>query len=99
MQKHGVEYTNGKLGDIVIERLTFYTRGVVIDTRSSTGDCDTVLKDLLAWIQELAGVADPVRIIRWTYASQMVVESEHSLALVSPRLTKLATTARAKSKS
>lgn len=91
VQKDGIQFQSGRHGDIVIERLIFYTKGIVVETRSSTKDCEQVLADLIAWIQAQAGVTDALRIIRTLYGSQLTFYSERSLDLVNPRLADLAT--------
>ncbi len=90
VQKDGIQFQSGRHHDIVIERLVFYMKGIVVETRSSTTDCEKVLADLVAWIQEQAGVSEAVRIIRTIYLSQLTFYSDRSLELVNSRLGHLA---------
>jgi len=52
----GIVFEAGKASNVNIESIGLYHRGVVIETRSSTSDCELVLSDLTAWVQELFGI-------------------------------------------
>ncbi|HEV2492961.1 MAG TPA: hypothetical protein VG204_07795 [Terriglobia bacterium] len=88
---NGAVFTAGKMGDIVIENVTLYAQGVVVDTRSSTTDSDLVLTDIANWVETLSGVqhADD-RISRRFYLSQLSFRSESNLDCLNPKLNKLA---------
>ena len=81
----GVEFLAGKLGEINIDKLTLYGDGLIIDTRSSSDDCDAVLADLLAAVKEERGVWDikPSRRLR---LSNIVFRSDLKLSLLHPAL-------------
>ena len=74
----GIDLAVGKLGDINIDKLSIFANGVVVDTRSSTDDCDRVIEDLLRFIQQAFGAT--VRSTREMTLSQIVFESDLRLA-------------------
>ena len=80
----GVELIAGKLGDINIDKLAFYPKGIVIDTRSSTDDCLKVLHDLLSQARELFGAT--ITPSRQNLVSQIVFRSSLRLSLLNPLL-------------
>ena len=65
----GIELAFGKFGDINIDKLTIYVNGVVIDTRSSTEDCEKVLRDLLDLMREAFGAT--IKPSRKNFVSQV----------------------------
>jgi len=74
----GVEFFVGKFGEINIDKLTLYTDGIAIDTRSSTDDCEAVLADLLGAVHEEQGIA--LQPSRWMHLSNLIFRSEVKLA-------------------
>jgi hypothetical protein len=84
----GVELQEGRLGDIRIARIIIYMNGIAIDTRSSTDDSETVLKDIIAFAHETFGaIIGPGR---QTFASQLTFRSDMQLAALNPVLPKIA---------
>jgi hypothetical protein len=82
----GAELAAGRLGDIEIIRLTLYAEGIVIDTRSSTDDCERVLEDILAWGETFPGFVRPPSNPRKWYSSELVVRSSLNLDVLHPAL-------------
>jgi hypothetical protein len=81
----GVEFSTGKFGQINIDRIAIFTNGVVVDTRSSTDDCERVLSNFLSWTKETLGAkVDPSR---KNYVSQILFRSDLRLSLLHPVLT------------
>lgn len=75
-ESKGVTFTEGRLGKSVIERLTFYTYGIVLDTRASTHESKRLLEEGLQWgSKELGLVYKPSMIRRWEYSSQLTFYS------------------------
>lgn len=84
---NGVAFVSGKMKDINIESITFYVQGVVVDTRSSTDDCNHVLGDLGTWISSITDVGfDEKRITRRYYLSHLAVQSDGRLEFLNPKL-------------
>lgn len=89
----GVNFSAGKLGDINIDKLTLFRDGLSIDTRSSSDDCEAVLADLLAGVQELHGVTiQPTRLMHLSniiFRSNLRLSSMHAaLQLIADRVAK-----------
>lgn len=80
----GVELAEGRMGDLVIDKITLYTNGIMIDTRSSTEDSESVLLDLLNTAKEVFGAT--VQPARKHFVSQIVFRSEIRLAALNPIL-------------
>jgi len=84
----GVELVEGKLDQIGIDRLTIFSNGMSVDTRSSTEDSEKVLKDFLAFMHANYGAS--VQIHRQFFVSQIVFRSDAHLSLLNPILEPLA---------
>lgn len=84
----GVDLSIGKLAEINIDRLSVYSNGILLDTRSSTDDCEKVLVDLWTWIREELGVT--IEPTRRNYASQIIFRSDLRLSLLNPVLAPIA---------
>jgi hypothetical protein len=80
----GVEFVAGKLDGITIERVTLFTNGIVVDTRSSTDDSDRILEDGLQWFSHLTGLPSPPPVTRRCHISQLTYYSEIGLPLANP---------------
>jgi hypothetical protein len=73
----GVEFSEGKWGDTVIETLKIYNTGLQLDTRVSTQESERVLKEALNWaIKEFGIVYDPKMLSRKAYVSDLVFRTE-----------------------
>jgi hypothetical protein len=81
----GAEFQHGRalIGTktVVIDKLTVFRDGIVIDTSSSTDDCDLLLVHLLRWA-ETASVNIELTGPR-TYVSQVIVRLESALDILS----------------
>jgi hypothetical protein len=93
----GAEFQHGRLQigekSRVIDKLVVYRDGIVIDTSSSTDDCEVILTDLLRWAEQnsitIEHTAAPL------YVSQLVVKMDidfERLAPVSRNVSKTMTT-------
>jgi hypothetical protein len=70
----GVEFIDGKMGSIVIDKLVLYTNGVAIDTRSSTDNSERVLQDILDEVKRVSrAVMLPTRRM---YVSNLIFRSQ-----------------------
>jgi hypothetical protein len=83
----GAAFGAGRMGEIIIENFTLYAQGVVIDTRSSTDDCDRVFIDAAKWIAGMTGIEfSEERITRRFYVSQVSFSSDLKLESLNPKL-------------
>jgi hypothetical protein len=84
----GVELAIGKLGQINIDRLAMFSNGIIVDTRSSTDDCEKILADLLAWAKQALGAK--IEPSRKNFVSQILFRSRLQLTLLNPVLAPIA---------
>jgi hypothetical protein len=82
----GIEILEGKMGDIVIDKITVYANGIVIDTRSSTENSEKVLTAILDLIHKTLGAQ--IEPVRQTYTSQFTFRSEMNLLAMQPSIIK-----------
>lgn len=76
----GITFAYGKIEGININALILYNAGTVIETGSSTKDCEIVLNDLIQWVQELVGFEyAPVRDPRRFFLSELTISSDWNL--------------------
>ena len=80
----GIVFNAGRIGDVAINALTFFANGVIIDTRSSTDDCEKVLDHMLGIASEKYGAV--VSPHRKHYVSHHYFRSEIRLSLLHPRM-------------
>ncbi len=87
----GVVFAGGQLGNSVVDSLTIFTYGIVVDTRSSTAESKRLLEEALEWARKDLGlVYKPSMIKRWHYASQVTFYSKVPLLEMHPALQQLA---------
>jgi len=76
----GITFSYGKTGSININEVVLYNAGTVIETGSSTKDCEIVLSDLIQWVQELVGFKyTPVIEPRRFFLSELAISSPWNL--------------------
>lgn len=76
----GIIFSLGRINNINIERLELYFIGVVIETRSSTEDCEVVLDDLSHFVQQLVEIEyTPISEPRKFFLSELSFHSELNL--------------------
>lgn len=86
----GASFEHGKVGDIVVEKLSIYRNGFVVDTSSSTADSEIALQQILLWAVETLGINyRQEKVTRRSYYSQLVVYFELSLDVLNPALSTL----------
>jgi hypothetical protein len=74
-------------GDIIDFNLSIYNDGLILDTRSSTYDSDTILDDILNWTSSEYGFVPYYEIlIRRAYVSELYVQSNKSMNMLNPKL-------------
>lgn len=84
----GIELSEGRLGEIRIDRVNVFPNGIVIDTRSSTENSEKVLDDILALAHEVLGAT--INPVRRSFASQFIFRSQMHLAALNPVLPRIA---------
>jgi hypothetical protein len=89
-QDKGINFEAGKFGEIGITRLGLFNWGVIVETNSSTDDCEAILKDMLDWAAETFKLANrPNLITRRNYVSEIIFSSLMSFPAISPILKKV----------
>jgi hypothetical protein len=88
----GVVFQLGMLGSQSIDSITMFTKGVVIDTRSSTEDTENFIIDAAQWTEQFFGTEhDPGRISRKSFLSELSFYSEQPLDFLHKKLRDFAT--------
>lgn len=80
----GIKFEMGKARDVVVDSLTIFKDGLVVDTRSSTEDSESVALDLIAFAAQAFGAT--VKPTRKLLISQLVFTSALNLSLLHPAL-------------
>ena len=76
-EQKGIEFLEGKWGEITIDRLAIYRNGISVDTRSSTADSEKILEETLVWASKEFGITyHPGMIKRKGYVSNLTFYSE-----------------------
>lgn len=96
-EEKGVVFECGKLNGHNIEKVIIYNNGIVLDTRSSTQDSESILEDALTWASKSLGLTYvPGMIKRRAYVSQLTFYFDYhldglreELYLISERISEL----------
>jgi hypothetical protein len=83
----GAEFSSGRLKDIVIDKLTLFSNGIVVDTRSSTENAEAIANDLLEVSRETLGSRAIVG--RKHFVSQITFKSTMQLSRMNPILSEI----------
>jgi len=87
----GIEFLEGKRGTEVIQKLTIYNNGILLDTRTDTGVSKEIIGEMLDWGKATFGLRyKPEMVTRYGYVSQVTFYSEGLLRALNPALNKLA---------
>jgi len=78
----GAEFLSGRMGDTVIDRLTLFHNGIVVDTRSSTEESEKIADDFVGKARDILG--SRVRVERRHLASQITFRSQLVLSRMNP---------------
>jgi hypothetical protein len=82
-ERKGVDFLEGKWGEVTVDKLTLYQDGILIDTHSSTVDSERILHEALSWAASEFGVTyRPEMIKRKAYVSNLTFYSETPLLTV-----------------
>ncbi len=91
LKPEGAIFGYGQRDGIIIVRLTIYARGLVVETQTSTDDCEKILQDLLDSAPTILGTAIPRSAsARRIFYSELGFISEASLNWLHPALEVLA---------
>jgi hypothetical protein len=90
--KKGIDFIEGKWGEVTINKFTLYQDGILVETCSSTADSERILCEALSWAASEFGVTyRPEMIKRKAYVSDLTFYSETPLLTVlNPALSALA---------
>lgn len=83
----GIELVEGRLGNIVIHKIAIYSNGLVIDTRSSTDDSETVLQDMVQLAHDAFGAN--IKPVQQNFVSQFIFRSNLRLSALNPVMGRL----------
>lgn len=87
----GVSFELGRWNDLSIDQLLVFTDGLIVDTRSSTGDSSAIIADVLTWAADSFGLTfRPDMLSRQIYFSEVTFRSECQLSTLNPALSKVA---------
>lgn len=91
-EEKGIEFYQGRTGDLVIQKFVIWNSLLVLETRSNTTDSKRILEEMLLWGAEKFGLSyqSGETIKRWAYVSDLSFYSEVPLLNVSPALTSVA---------
>lgn len=76
----GAEFSSGRMGETVIDKLTLFSNGIVVDTRSSTDAAEAVAADIMSAAKDLLG--SKVVVERRYVVSQVTFRSNMKLATI-----------------
>lgn len=71
----------------LIDKVTIFSDGIIVDTRSSTKDSEAIFNEAMNWASESLGLTyRPDMVSRKVYVSEFVVRSEAALNNLNPAL-------------
>lgn len=90
-ESKGIEFAEGKMGDVVIQKFTIWSNIVVVETRSNTNDSKKILDEALLWAAEKFGINYRSGMIkRFAYVSDLSFYSDAPILYISPALATIA---------
>lgn len=86
-ESKGIEFLEGRLGKVVIDKFVILNSGIYVDTMATTNLSEAVLEDALQWGATNFGVTfRPETIKRWAYVSNITFQSEVPILVLHPVL-------------
>jgi hypothetical protein len=83
----GIVFENGNWNGILIDIVTIFGDGIVIDTRSSTKDSEAIFNEAMEWASKSVGITySPDMVSRKIYVSELVLRSEVGFNSLNPAL-------------
>lgn len=90
-EQNGVEFVLGKADNQVIEKLTIFGNGIVVDTRTDTKTSKGLIENILGWAKSRFDLAyESGMISHFGYVSQLSFHSNVALNALNPALRRLA---------
>jgi len=90
-ESKGVEFHQGKIGNLVIQKFVIWNSILVVETRSNTADSKQILEEALLWGAGKFGLNyKPGMIKRFAYVSDLTFHSDVTLFNTNPAVTQLA---------
>lgn len=81
----GAQFFQGKWGNVVVERLVFYTDGILLETKAGTDESRRIVLEILEWSREKLHTNFKPEIIReWAYVSNLTFRSDVPLLVTGP---------------
>lgn len=83
----GIEFENGNWNGTLINKVTIFGNGIVIDTRSSTRDSEVIFNEAMQWASESLGLTyRPSMVTSKLYVSELIVRTKAILNNLNPAL-------------
>jgi len=83
----GVVFENGNWNGTLISKVTIFSNGIVIDTRSSTRDSEAIFNEAMQWVSESIGLTyRPSMVTSKLYVSELIVRTKAILNNLNPAL-------------
>jgi len=83
----GISFENGNWNGILIDAVTIFSDGIIVNTRSSTKDSEAIFNEAMQWASESIGITySPSMISRKIFVSEFILRSEVALSGLNPAL-------------
>lgn len=79
-EQKGINFEDGAWNNIAIDKVTIFSDGIVVNTRSSTSDAEAIFNEALEWASASYGLTyQPQMVSKRRYVSELVFHSEARL--------------------
>ena len=79
-ESKGIVFQDGAWNNIAIDKVTIFSDGIVVDTRSSTSDSEAIFEEAMQWAAESFGLTyKPEMVSHRRYVSELIVRTNASL--------------------
>lgn len=76
-ENKGVEFLNGRWGNVTIEALKVFNNGIQLDTRVSTGESERIIQEAINWAVSTYGITfSPKMVSRTGYVSDLTFHTD-----------------------
>lgn len=76
-EKKGIEFLNGRWGDVTIETLKIFANGIQLDTRVSTSESERIIREAIDWAVSNYGIVfEPKMVSRTGYVSNLTFHTD-----------------------
>lgn len=84
-EEKGITFEDGAWNNIAIDKITIFSDGIVLDTRSSTKDSEAIFNEALEWASASYGLTYvPEMVSRRRYISEIIFRSSVGLNHLNP---------------